>query len=88
MAIYVTENQLKPVVQEVDELLEEVEEGGGAVDPSDSIFVIDLEGASISTNAEKPTKIENMDVDEVCQAISNGKIIMFKNVGENNLCGY
>lgn len=87
MAIYITNNQLEPLVNKVDELVEQVEEGGGA---GGSAFTIDLTGITFTKiEQEEDTSyyavLENVNVEEFNNAVLSGALVKYVNLEDPDL---
>ena len=87
MAIYITNNQLEPLATKVDELVEQVEEGGGA---GGSAFTIDLAGITFTKiEQEGDTSyyavLENVDVEEFNNAVLSGALVKYVNLEDPDL---
>lgn len=85
MAIYITNNQLEPLANKVDELVEQVEEGGGA---GGSAFTIDLTGVTFTYFEERESYgalLTDVDVEEFNNAVLSGALVKYINLEDPDL---
>ena len=83
MAIYVTERQVQPLVDKVDELVSQVESGGGS---GASAFVIDLTGVEFELTPGGGNYQANLsstiEAEVLLEAIKSGALIKYENLGD------
>ena len=81
MAIYVTERQVQPLVDKVDELVEQVKSGGGS---GASAFVIDLTSVEFELDESEENYAANItsivESEVLLEAVKTGALIKFEHL--------